>query len=165
MKAASAITTGHLMASPRIAKYEVSVAVNRQASASHAISSAQVSLLRSVSARLPMMTKQMPTRLVDALRICGARGIMGLVTERAPVLARIGAADQHAAFMVDADRLPAAMRRIGPGHVMPATLKLGRRVFRHGSFEREHAQIGEAARRVERRLRIEPAFQLVRQEM
>ena len=44
----------------------------------------------------------------------------GSIPERAAVLARIGAADQHAALPVDADRLPAAPGRRRHHHVVAA---------------------------------------------
>src|SRR5205085_10614504 len=76
------------------------------------------------------------------------------VAERAAVLARIGAADQHAALPIDANGLPAAERRRPQRNGVAARPQLldGRR----GDATLDHhlTALDEIARRVDRRLHV-----------
>src|SRR5438270_5798776 len=65
--------------------------------------------------------------------------------QRHAVLAMVGGAEHHAAGMVDPDRLAAAERLLGPGHVMAARLEIGRDALENRRLQRELAVIGEAA--------------------
>ena len=58
-----------------------------------------------------------------------------LIPERAAVLARLGAADQHAALPVDDDRLPAAPRRGTQRDVVAARLQSRDRRGRHAALD------------------------------
>src|SRR5947209_7068961 len=81
------------------------------------------------------------------------------MAERHPVLPRVGAADQHAALPVDADRLAAAVRRRRALDDVAAAFQvlrdaLGDRRLEAQGAAVELAAIGEGARRLGGLLRI-----------
>src|ERR1700686_309593 len=79
----------------------------------------------------------------------------GSVAERAAILARLRAADEHAAPVVDMDRLAATQRLHDAIDDMTATRQIGLDLRRDRRLELQLAVEGEAARRVGRLLRIQ----------
>src|SRR6266849_9739588 len=88
----------------------------------------------------------------------------GSVAEGQPVLARLRAADQHAALVVDPDRLGAAQRLHRPVDDVAAGAKIGGDLPADRALQLQHALIGEAARRLGRLLRVEALIEEARQE-
>src|SRR5271155_4281253 len=81
------------------------------------------------------------------------------ISERDPVLARIGAADQKTAFGINSDRLAAAQRLFGEGDLVSAPIELGGNAGPDRRLKLQPSAIGEAPRRLGRGLRIESAAQ------
>src|SRR6185312_10857280 len=83
----------------------------------------------------------------------------GLIAEGEAVLAVVGAADQHAARVIDPDRLAAAERFGGPRHGVTACLEVGGDRCADAGFERQRAVEGETARAVAGGLRVHAAIE------
>src|SRR5260370_37655976 len=76
------------------------------------------------------------------------------VAQRQAVLARLRAADQHAALVVDPDRLGAAQRLHRPVDDVAAGAKIGGDLPADRALELQHALIREAGRRLGGPLRV-----------
>src|SRR5262249_60245261 len=75
-----------------------------------------------------------------------------LIPQRAAVLARIGAADQHAPLPVDVDRLPAAPRQSRQRHLVAARPQSFDARLRQGPLDPRPPAYENRARRADRRL-------------
>src|SRR5437899_404197 len=87
------------------------------------------------------------------------------ITQRHAVLAMVRAAEQHAALLVDPDRLAAAKRIRRQRRAVAAPREILAHAALDGGLERQHALDAEAARAVRGLLRIVAAIEHLRQEM
>src|ERR1700683_1599531 len=86
------------------------------------------------------------------------------ISERHAVLARVGAADKHAALVVHPDRLAATERHISHVDLMAASRKISDDRLGVGALDLQLAAEREAARRLGRLLRVEAAIEHPMQE-
>src|ERR1700736_4878473 len=91
--------------------------------------------------------------------------ILCSISQRETVLARLRAADQHAALVVDPDRLGAAERHLADVDIVTAPPEIGKDRLRVGALDLQFAAEGEAARRFGRLLRVEAAVEHAVDEM